>query len=53
MPYPTKMFSVKFKKKKTQGTQRSEKRGLHLKEETVHKNKYGNDSDVRIITQGF
>ena len=52
MPYPTTMFSVKLKKK-SQDTQRSEKRGLHLKEETVHRNKYGNDSDVRIITQGF
>ena len=41
------------KKQKPQDTQRSEKRGLHLKEETVHRNKYGNDSDVRIITQGF
>lgn len=40
-------------KQKTQDTQRSEKRGLYLKEETVHRNKYGNDSDVRIITQGF
>ena len=41
------------KKQKPQDTQRSEKRGLHLKEEIVHRNKYGNDSDVRIITQGF
>ena len=41
------------KKKKSQDTQRSEKRGLHLKEETVHRNTYGRDSDARIITQGF
>lgn len=41
------------KKKKSQDIQRSEKRGLHLKEETVHRNTYGNDSDARIITQGF
>ena len=52
MLYPITMFSVK-KKKKSQDTQRSEKRGLHLKEETVHRNTYGRDSDARIITQGF
>ena len=52
MLYPITMFSVK-KKKKSQDTQRSEKRGLHLKEETVHRNTNGSDSDARIITQGF
>lgn len=53
MLYPITMFSVKLKKKKSQDIQRSEKRGLHLKEETVHRNTYGNDSDARIISQGF